>query len=79
MIETYMPLDLEKEYLDIKESICNESKKFTIKKIAINSNSLSDALIDNPKIVHISCHGDYSKKLGSFYLAFEKEQNGEET
>jgi hypothetical protein len=59
MIETHMPLDLEKEYLDIKESICDEDKKFTIKKVAINSRSLSDTLTDNPKIIHISCHGDY--------------------
>ena len=40
MVETYMPLDLDKEYLNIKESICNDFKKFSIKKIAINSRSL---------------------------------------
>jgi len=61
MIETYMPLDLEKEYMDIKESICNEDKKFKIKKVAINSRSLADTLTDNPKIIHISCHGDYDR------------------
>jgi len=78
MIETFMPLDLEKEYLDIKESICNEDKKFSIKKVAINSRSLSDTLTDNPKIIHISCHGDYDKESDSYYLAFEKEHTGEE-
>jgi hypothetical protein len=62
MIATYMPLDLEKEYVDIKESICNNGKKFAIKKIAINSRSLQDTLTDNPKIIHISCHGDYDTK-----------------
>ena len=59
MIETYMPLDLDKEYSDIKESICNIGKKFSIKKVAINSRSLGDTLTDNPKIIHISCHGDF--------------------
>ena len=59
MVETYMPLDLEKEYLDIKESISYTGKKFLIKKVAINSRSLGDTLTDNPKIIHISCHGDF--------------------
>jgi CHAT domain-containing protein len=78
MIETHMPLDLDKEYMDIKESICNEAKKFTIKKIAINSRSLQDTVVSNPKIIHISCHGDFSKKDKLFYLAFEEEHIGKE-
>ena len=78
MIETWMPLDLEKEYMDIKESIHNEEKAFSIKKVAINSRSLADTLTDNPKIIHISCHGDYDRKSDSYYLAFEKELTGEE-
>ena len=30
-----------------------------------------------PKIVHISCHGDYDKKSQQFYLQFEKQGGGE--
>jgi len=38
MIETYMALDLDKEYKDIKENISRitPSKQFSIKKIAVN-------------------------------------------
>jgi hypothetical protein len=78
MVETFMPLDLEKEYLDIKDSICSIGKKFSIKKVAINSRSLQDTLTDNPKIMHISCHGDFDMKEKKYYLAFEKELTGEE-
>jgi len=78
MIETFMPLDLDKEFMDIKQSICNIGKNFLIKKVAINSRSLQDTLTDNPKIIHISCLGDYDTKSKNFYLAFEKEFTGEE-
>ena len=78
MIETYMPLDLEKEYFDIKESICDLGKKFGIKKVAVNSRSLQETIIENPKIIHISCHGDFDTIEKKFYLAFEKELTGEE-
>ena len=78
MVETFMPLDLEQEYMDIKESVSGVGKKFFINKIAINSRSLQDTLTDNPKIIHISCHGDYDKKNENYYLAFEKEFSGEE-
>jgi hypothetical protein len=33
---------------------------------------------DSPKIIHISCHGDFDKTLNAFYLAFEVEGTGEE-
>ena len=34
--------------------------------------------MDNPKIIHVSCHGDYDKNMNKFYLGFEKEGTGEE-
>jgi hypothetical protein len=40
MVETYMPLDLEKEYNIIKENISMINKEFSIKKIAVNGASL---------------------------------------
>lgn len=29
-----------------------------------------------PKIIHISCHGDYDQKTNSYYLAFEDKDTG---
>jgi len=50
-----------------------ESKKeFSIKKIAVNTESFIDTISENPKIIHLSCHGDFNKKEKLFYLAFEK-------
>ena len=37
MIETYMPLDLVKEYNVIKENIMSTKLEFSINKIAVNS------------------------------------------
>ena len=58
LVETYMPLDLIKEYQQIKENINLAGKEFTLKKIAVNCTSLLETIKDNPKIIHISCHGD---------------------
>ena len=77
MIETHQPLDLIQEYQQIKENILECKKKFSIKKIAVNSRSFVSTIDENPKIIHVSCHGDEIKKNG-FYLAFEKECTGEE-
>lgn len=62
MVETFMPLDLEKEYNYIKENISKTGKSFFINKVAVNSVSLQETLRENPKIIHVSCHGDYDKK-----------------
>ena len=51
-------------------------REFSIKKIAVNSSSFLNTINENPKIIHVSCHGDSLNK--SFYLAFEKEFTGEE-
>ena len=61
-IPTYMPLDLEEEYKQIVDNISLAEKNFKIKKEAVNRNSLINAFNDSPKIIHISCHGDYDKE-----------------
>ena len=78
MKETYMPLDLEKEYKQIKMNICHIGKAFSMKKVAVNSVSLQETLMQNPKIIHVSCHGDIDKSSDKYYLGFEKEGTGEE-
>ena len=78
MCETYMPLDLDKEYKYINNTICDLRKTFSIKKIAVNSRALLNTLKENPKIIHISCHGGIAKQTDEFYLGFEKEGTGEE-
>ena len=51
-----------------------------MKKIAVNSSELLATLKDNPKVIHISCHGDIEndKNSDKYYLGFEKEGTGEE-
>ena len=61
-IPTYMPLDLEEEYNQIVDNISLAGKEFKIKKEAVNRNSLTMAFNDSPKIIHISCHGDFDKE-----------------
>ena len=59
MIETQTPLDLIQEYQQIKENLLECNKKFSLNKIAVNSRSFVNAINENPKIIHLSCHGDY--------------------
>ena len=53
-------------------------KQFKIKKIAANSTSFNNTIIENPKIMHVSCHGDFNPVDKQFYLAFESEYTGME-
>ena len=77
-IPTYMPLDLEEEYNQIVSNIGQAGKEFKIKKEAVTRQSLAGVVTDSPKIIHISCHGDFDKTEAAFYLAFEVEGTGEE-
>ena len=75
---TFMPLDLEEEYNQIVSNIGQAGKEFNIKKEAVTRQSLAGVVTDSPKIIHISCHGDFDKTRDQFYLAFEVEGTGEE-
>lgn len=37
-------------------------------KQAINFESLKQMIARKPKIIHISCHGDFDKETNEFYL-----------
>ena len=47
------------------------NKEFRIAKEAINYDSLKVMINKKPKMIHISCHGDYDEDSGQFYLIFE--------
>lgn len=48
---------------------------FTISKKAMNFRSLQDTICQNPKIIHISCHGSYDEQTKEFYLSIEDSNN----
>ncbi len=41
-----------------------------------NYEYLSQVLLKKPRILHISCHGDYNESKREFYLAFEQQHTG---
>lgn len=45
-------------------------------KQAINFESLKEMITRKPKIIHISCHGDFCEKNKQFYLQFETPGTG---
>jgi CHAT domain-containing protein len=47
-----------------------------IRKDAANFEILKQILSKKPKIIHISCHGDYEESVKQFYLAFEEKDSG---
>ena len=52
---------------------------FVITKKAMNTKSLQDIICQNPKIIHISCHGSYDEQQKEFYLSIEDvNPNGKE-
>ena len=52
------------------------NKEIGIKINVATKENLSAILSEKPTILHIVCHGAYSKEKKKFYLSFEKE-NGE--
>ena len=47
-----------------------------MRKEAADFETLKLILSKEPKIIHISCHGDYNEQKKQFYLAFEKKDSG---
>lgn len=45
-------------------------------KTPLNFESFKQVLTRNPRMIHISCHGDYDKQLKEFYLQFEQSGTG---
>ena len=64
-------LSTEVEYERLVAILRRTGKEFKIAKEAINFESLKSMITMKPKIIHISCHGDYDKEAGEYYLQFE--------
>jgi len=70
------PLDFEHEFKSIYDILRRTEKKIVIRKEAGNLQSLSEILGKKPKMLHISCHGDFDQQLKQYYLALEEKDNG---
>jgi len=69
-------LATENEYKQLLDILRSTSKEFLIRKEAINFESLKKMVAQKPKIIHISCHGDFDDEKKQFYLQFEGMGNG---
>ena len=56
-IENNLNFDL--EYSRLEQIIKENNKEFNIMKEPLNFESFRQIMLKEPKIVHISCHGDY--------------------
>ena len=45
-------------------------------KEAVNLETFKQVQTKEPKIIHISCHGDFDQKTKEFYLKFEEYGTG---
>ena len=70
------PLNLDGEYDRLVNHLKSTNKQFTILREAVNYQSLAEVIQQNPKIIHISSHGNYDSKTQQFYLNFEDIENG---
>mmetsp|Transcript_37145 Transcript_37145/g.57019 ORF Transcript_37145/g.57019 Transcript_37145/m.57019 type:complete len:156 (-) Transcript_37145:673-1140(-) len=78
LVPVNQPLNLEAEYQRVVDSLKTTNKQFTIKKEAINFQSLQQIIKMSPKVIHISAHGAYDSERKEFYLAIEGLDNGVE-
>ena len=67
------PIDYENEIKIVKETLENSGKNVSIQFEIANLNSIRKILLKKPKILHISCHGEYEEVNGEerFFLHFE--------
>ena len=54
-------LETEYEYLRLSDVLKRTGYQFNINKKSINFETLKETILEKPSIIHISCHGDYSK------------------
>jgi hypothetical protein len=75
-VPLYDHLDCEQEYTMLVKILKQNKKETRINKMPLNFESFKQVLTLNPKMIHISCHGDYDKVQKEFYLAFEENGTG---
>lgn len=68
----YNQLETHDEYLRLLSILKPMKKEFRIMKDAVNFESFKQILTRYPKIIHISCHGDFDPVLNEYYLQFEE-------
>lgn len=66
------PVDYENEIQRLKGMFHDKGKEITLSFQIANHDNFETLLKESrPKILHISCHGDYDPDLQMYYLAFE--------
>ena len=70
------PVDFEEESNKLLEILKAKNKRIDLIFQIATKDRLVDVLAKGPSILHIICHGEYSKQEKQFYLCFEGE-NGE--
>jgi len=69
-----LPIDYQTEIDEITNSLIETSKELNIWIEPATVDSLNNLLLIRPKILHLSCHGDYDKQNETFFLAFESKK-----
>ena len=70
------PVNYEKECDLLRKMVEGTGKEISIKFDVATKENLSARLSEKPTILHIICHGAFSKEKQKFFLSFEK-SNGE--
>jgi len=69
-------LDIDQEYSKCIQFLKTTNRKFHILKQPLSFESFKHVLLQNPKVVHMSCHGDFDYESKQFYLQFEEYGTG---
>lgn len=69
-----LPIDHNAEITDIIKGLESTNKMVNFKLETATVDALSKLCLQKPKIVHLSCHGDYDKDNDTYYLAFEDKE-----
>lgn len=64
-------LAVDREYEGMVSCLKDTYKMIKVGKCAVNYNDLVLIVSRKPKILHFSCHGDYSREKNSYFLQFE--------
>lgn len=69
-----LPIDHNAEIDDIIEGLEHTNKMVNFRMETATIDSLQNLFMIKPKIIHLSCHGDYDNKASTYYLAFESKK-----
>ena len=70
-----LPIDHNAEIDDIVEGLEATNKMVNFRMETATIDSLQNIFMIKPKIVHLSCHGDFDNKANTYYLAFESKKS----